>query len=121
MTLAYTGDACDTTVATGGGGTRCAVLKTASCLYASSQSGSKSSKLETMDGEDGAKKALLPVHGQHNTHTPRRRFRCGGRGMPQSHRGYPAEWHRSYISLACVPRWSCKLIVPYLTEPQRRS
>jgi hypothetical protein len=33
------------------GGTSCPVPKTASCLYASSKSGSKSSKLETRDGE----------------------------------------------------------------------
>ena len=72
-------------------------------------------------GKNGAKQAPLPVHWQHNTHTHLRRFRCGDRGMPQSHRGYQAEWHRSHISLAWVPRWSCTMMVPYLTELHRRS
>ena len=94
LVIAYTGDACDQTDATGGAApvVRCRRQPHAVRRHPSRVQNLLSSRQGT--GKDGATKAPLPVHWQHNTHTHLRRFRCGGRGMPQSHRGYQAEWHR---------------------------
>ena len=89
--MAYKDDACYKTAATGGAApvVRCRRQPHAFMRHPSRVHNLLSSRQGM--GKDGAKKAHLPVHWPHNTHTHLRRFRCGGRDRQKRDTAYPGD------------------------------